>query len=56
MLLSVNAGLILLTISEGLRSGEFLFFLPVIITFSFLVDVNSRKDLALTYIKDLMGL
>lgn len=50
MLMSVNGGLILLTISEGLRSGEFLFFLPVIITFSFLADVNNRKDVSMTYL------
>ena len=50
MLLAINVGLILLTYSEGLRSGEFLFFLPVIISFSFLTDLNNKKDVALTYL------
>lgn len=50
MLTSIYAGLILLTFLEGLRSGVFLLFLPVIISFSFLADLDNSKDVRLTYL------
>lgn len=50
MLVTTYAGLISLTCVEGLSSGVFLFFLPVIISFSFLVDLNNKKNVRLTYL------
>lgn len=50
ILITVNAGLIMLTYSEGFHSGEFLFFLPLIISFSFLADLNNKRDVTLTYL------
>ncbi|MGQ0740417.1 MAG: PAS domain-containing protein [Bacteroidota bacterium] len=50
MLTAIYAGLISLTLTEGLRSGIFLLFLPVIISFSFLTDLNNKKDVRLTYL------
>ncbi len=50
MLSSIYVGLTLLTYIEGLRSGVFLLFLPVIISFSFLADLNNKKNVRWTYL------
>lgn len=50
MLFSLNTGLILLTRTEGLQSGVFLFFFPCIISFGFLADFHSRPKVMLTYL------
>ncbi len=49
MLCSINLALILLTFTEGLSSGVFLFFFPCIFSFSFLTDLTDKKNVALTY-------
>lgn len=49
MLYSINLALIILTLVDGLNSGVFLFFLPCIISFSFLTDLADKKNVVLTY-------
>lgn len=49
MLCSINLALILLTYTEGLSSGVFLFFFPCIFSFSFLTDLTNKKNVVLTY-------
>ncbi len=50
MLCSINLALVLLTCVKGLSSGVFLFFFPCLISFSFLTDLNNRKNVLYTYL------
>lgn len=50
MLGSINMALILLTYTQGLGSGVFLFFFPCIISFSFLTDASNKKSMFFTYL------
>jgi signal transduction histidine kinase/CheY-like chemotaxis protein len=49
LLICINLALILLTAVGGIESGVFLFFFPAIISFVFLVDVNNKKNVFVTY-------
>ena len=49
MLVCINTSIILLTAVEGIHSGVFLYFFPSIISFVFLADLTSKKNVILTY-------